>query len=232
METFYALFKDFFSYIDFYDKTSWLSAFMIIICPVTWNLIARWEFHTKVFTKIAGDNRLAADIFAHILIEMGILRNYLFKRAIEGQMGYPFFEEYKIYAVFLGYSLVTFGTIIVLMAYYRLGIHGIYYGDYFGILMKEKVTAFPYNFLENPLYVGSSSIFLGLTIAYISPCGLLLTVLVLFMYKMASILENPMTDLIYCVDNIKAVEKMKKERDEKEMICEEMEERYETDGEN
>jgi phosphatidylethanolamine N-methyltransferase len=208
--------RDFIEYIDFNDKILLLSAMMIVICPVTWNLIARWEFHTKVFTKSAGDNRLAADIFAHILIEMGIFRNYIFDKAISRQTVYPIDAEYSQTVYLIGYALFIFGAILVIMAYYRLGIHGIYYADYFGVLMKEKVTAFPYNLVDNPLYIGSTSVFLGLTVIHRSPAGFLLTILVWFMYKLASLMENPMTNLIYCVDNIKEVEKMKKERDERE----------------
>ena len=53
---------------------------MIIICPITWNLVARFEFFTKKLSNFVGDNRLPADIFAHILIELGIFRNYMFTR--------------------------------------------------------------------------------------------------------------------------------------------------------
>ena len=114
----------------------------------------------------------------------------------------------------LGYAILLFGLIFVFLAYYRLGIHGIYYADYFGILFKEKVTAFPYNITDNPLYIGSTAIFLGLGIFHCSPSGLLLTVLVWFMYKLASAMENPMTDLIYSDENIKAVQKLKSERED------------------
>jgi phosphatidylethanolamine N-methyltransferase len=211
------LLGDFIGYIDLSDKMFLLSMIMIVICPVTWNLIARWEFHTKIFTKITGDNRLAADIFAHILIEMGVFRNYIFEKAISRQMRYPIDSAYCDYIYSLGCGLAIFGGILVLMAYYRLGIHGIYYADYFGLLMKEKVTVFPYNLVNNPLYIGSTSIFLGLSVMHLSPAGVLLTILVWFMYKLASLMENPMTDLIYSVHNIKAVEKMKREREEREI---------------
>jgi phosphatidylethanolamine N-methyltransferase len=213
MQTF-NFFSEFLKYIDIYEKTLIISIIMIMICPVTWNLIARWEFHTKFFTKIVGDNRLAADIFAHILIEMGIFRNYIYTKAIEYQPAYPIDEEYKYLVSVLGYAIVLFGLIFVYLAYYRLGIHGIYYADYFGILFKEKVTAFPYNITDNPLYIGSTSLFLGLAILNYSPSGLLLTVLVWFMYKLASAMENPMTDLIYSDENIKAIQKLKREREE------------------
>lgn len=210
--------SEFFNCIDIYEKTLITSMIMIIICPITWNLIARWEFHSKFFTKIVGDNRLAADVFAHILIEMGIFRNYIYSKAIQHQPSYPIDDEYKIWVSLLGYAILTFGLILVYMAYYRLGIHGIYYADYFGILFKEKVTAFPYNITDNPLYIGSTSIFLGLAILNQSPSGLLLTVLVWFMYKLASAMENPMTDLIYSEKNIKAVQRLKRDREEGKKI--------------
>lgn len=50
----------------------------------------------------------------------------------------------------------------------RLGITGTFLGDYFGILMKEKVTGFPFNLTSDPMYNGSSLIFLGDAIAYVT----------------------------------------------------------------
>jgi methylene-fatty-acyl-phospholipid synthase len=49
-----------------------------------------------------------------------------------------------------------------------LGITGTFLGDYFGILMKEKVTGFPFNLTSDPMYNGSSLIFLGDAIAYVT----------------------------------------------------------------
>lgn len=34
-------------------------------------------------------------------------------------------------------------------------------GDYFGILMEAKVTSFPFNVLDNPMYWGSTAVYLG-----------------------------------------------------------------------
>ncbi|KAJ8362824.1 hypothetical protein SKAU_G00116550 [Synaphobranchus kaupii] len=34
-------------------------------------------------------------------------------------------------------------------------------GDYFGILMEQKVTGFPFNVMENPMYWGSTANYLG-----------------------------------------------------------------------
>ena len=37
-------------------------------------------------------------------------------------------------------------------------------GDYFGILLDEKVTVFPFNIMENPMYWGSTANYLGLAL--------------------------------------------------------------------
>ena len=37
----------------------------------------------------------------------------------------------------------------------------IFVGDYFGILMDRRVTEFPFNICEDPMYVGSTLSFLG-----------------------------------------------------------------------
>lgn len=37
-------------------------------------------------------------------------------------------------------------------------------GDYFGILLEEKVTVFPFNIMENPMYWGSTANYLGLAL--------------------------------------------------------------------
>jgi phosphatidylethanolamine N-methyltransferase len=202
------------SYIKI-DMHFFLSAFMIFICPITWNLVARMEFHTKFFSKLVGDNRLAADIFAHILIEMGIFRNYIFTRLIQNQ---PALEVGKYEPVFYWLSVVCMllGGFLVFMALYRLGIHGIYYADYFGILFSEKVTAFPYNVTDNPLYQGSTLLFLMGAFYYKSVTGFLLTGLAYFMYHIAALMENPMTDLIYSEKNIEECRKLNEDRKRKE----------------
>ena len=40
-------------------------------------------------------------------------------------------------------------------------------GDYFGILMDERVTSFPFNVNDNPMYNGTVMIFLGTALWYV-----------------------------------------------------------------
>jgi len=188
---------------------------MIILCPITWNLVARYEFYTKRLSNFVGDNVLAADKFAHLLIEMGIFRNYIFTRVIRNHNKFDPFPDYSWHVEVIGYLILVFGLHLTFLAYYRLGLHGIYYADYFGVLCKEMVTAYPYNYLDNPLYVGSTMLFLGSSIIYRSPSGILLTLLAWFMYKFAAVLENPMTPLIYSPENIEKVRKYNEEKEKR-----------------
>jgi methylene-fatty-acyl-phospholipid synthase len=61
---------------------------------------------------------------------------------------------------------MAIGNIFVLSSMYALGITGTYLGDHFGILMKAKLTGFPFNFLAHPMYQGASMIFMGYAMWY------------------------------------------------------------------
>jgi phosphatidylethanolamine N-methyltransferase len=67
------------------------------------------------------------------------------------------------------YLLLAFGNVLVLSSMWALGITGTYLGDYFGILMDEMVTGFPFNVTDAPMYWGSSCSFLGTALLYAKP---------------------------------------------------------------
>lgn len=66
-----------------------------------------------------------------------------------------------------GLALMILGNVFVLSSMYVLGITGTYLGDHFGILMKAKVTGFPFNVFEHPMYQGASMVFLGYALWYL-----------------------------------------------------------------
>lgn len=68
---------------------------------------------------------------------------------------------------------------------YALGLTGTYLGDYFGILLDEPVTGFPFNVMGAPMYNGSSLSFLGTALLYGRPAGLVLSGLVWVVYGVA-----------------------------------------------
>ena len=80
---------------------------------------------------------------------------------------------------------------------WALGLTGTYLGDYFGILMDAKVTSFPFNLTDAPMYYGSTMSFLGTAILYGKPAGVLLTAEVLLVYLLALRFEDPFTAEIY-----------------------------------
>jgi phosphatidylethanolamine N-methyltransferase len=64
----------------------------------------------------------------------------------------------------LGGALFAAGNIFVLSSMWALGVTGTYLGDYFGILMDEMVTGFPFNVMSDPMYWGSSMCFVGVSL--------------------------------------------------------------------
>jgi len=80
---------------------------------------------------------------------------------------------------------------------WALGVTGTYLGDYFGILMDDIVTGFPFNITDAPMYYGSTMSFLGTAVLFGKPAGILLTLEVLAVYLIALRFEDPFTGGIY-----------------------------------
>jgi phosphatidylethanolamine N-methyltransferase len=80
---------------------------------------------------------------------------------------------------------------------YALGLTGTYLGDYFGILMDSMVTGFPFNVSSCPMYLGSTLSFLGTSLWFGKPAGILLTGWVWIMYSGALGWEDDFTAKIY-----------------------------------
>lgn len=77
-------------------------------------------------------------------------------------------------------------------------------GDYFGILLKERVTGFPFNVVEDPMYVGSALVYLGMALLHGSLIGVLLTCCIGLSYVIAVLFEEPFTARIYAESSNKA----------------------------
>jgi len=77
--------------------------------------------------------------------------------------------------------------------------------------MDERVTSFPFNVLDNPMYVGSAMSFFGTSFWYGKPIGFLLSIEVSIMYVIAMMLEGPFTTRIYAMRD--EYLRMKAERD-------------------
>ncbi|KAJ1913094.1 Phosphatidyl-N-methylethanolamine N-methyltransferase [Mycoemilia scoparia] len=189
--------------IDLNQKSLWISVASIFFNPLFWNIAARQEYKNHWITKLFGNRpycgcyALAITIFS-----LGIFRDYLFHDAINDQPKLASLEiaEIKI----AGTVLLVLGNVFVLTSMWALGVTGTYLGDYFGILMDERVTSFPFNVLDNPMYVGSTLSFLGVSLLYASPAGVLVSVLVYICYRIALSFEEPFTAQIYALRDANA----------------------------
>ena len=108
----------------------------------------------------------------------------------------PFLQAWQ-YTDIVGWALIGVGGTLVLTSMYALGITGTYLGDYFGILMDEPVTGFPFNVSGAPMYVGSAFSFVGTALRYKCPAGFALSALVWICYSVALRYEDPFTEMIY-----------------------------------
>ncbi|KAL1918212.1 uncharacterized protein VTP21DRAFT_3478 [Calcarisporiella thermophila] len=177
------------------EPSLWKSIACILFNPIAWNIVARREHRTRFLTKLCGGPYQGCYVLAFLIFTMGLFRDYLYKNAIEHQPTLDLLGNPLIKAI--GGTCIFFGAILVVSSTWKLGITGTFLGDYFGILMNERVTSFPFNVVENPMYTGSTLNFLGTAIWYQCPAGLLLTLLVHVMYQIALQYEGPFTAKIY-----------------------------------
>ncbi|THU75595.1 hypothetical protein K435DRAFT_706827, partial [Dendrothele bispora CBS 962.96] len=89
------------------------------------------------------------------------------------------------------------GNFLVFTSFIALGFYGTYLGDHFGILKEQRVTQFPFNVLDDPMYVGSTLCFVGAALWYERPVGLLVSLYVAFAYYVALKFEKPFTNMVY-----------------------------------
>ena len=93
--------------------------------------------------------------------------------------------------------LMASGFVLVMSSFWALGITGTFLGDYFGILMEGRVTSFPFNLVENPMYWGTTASYLGHALWFGSPIGIVLSAVIGICYKIALRFEGPFTNMIY-----------------------------------
>lgn len=147
---------------------------------------------------------LAATIFT-----LGILRDLLYKRALDDQATWAPLQTAA--ARVAGLALIVAGNVLVVSSTWALGITGTFLGDYFGILMDHVVTGFPFNLTDAPMYYGSTMSFLGTALLLAKPAGFLLTAEVLLVYLIALRFENAFTREIYARrEREKAIQTSKK----------------------
>ena len=191
-----AVIGDLLSYVDFSKPSLLVSACSIAFNPLFWNIVARQEYHNKVLTNLfGGRSYTACYALAATIFGLGLVRDWFFHAAINDQPSHP--QLQSVYVQAAAYTLLACGNTLVISSTWALGITGTFLGDYFGILMDEMVTGFPFNVTSAPMYWGSTMSFFGGALLYAKPAGVLLTLEVLVVYILALRFEDPFTAGIY-----------------------------------
>ena len=97
----------------------------------------------------------------------------------------------------MSYLAVIFGLVLVAMSFYRLGLRGMYFGDHFGFLFKEKITQFPYNYFPNAQYVGTTATMIGYSLIKHSAFGIFISMFIYGQYQILWIVENKKLKVFY-----------------------------------
>ncbi|XP_075889974.1 phosphatidylethanolamine N-methyltransferase isoform X1 [Nelusetta ayraudi] len=182
-------------HINFYDPSFCIAAITIFFNPLFWNVVARWEHRTRRLSRLFGSPHMACYCLSFVIILLNAYRSHSMTVAMKSQARWEMMDRTDVF--YIGTGLIVVGMLLVVSSFLALGITGTFLGDYFGILMDKKVTAFPFNLMENPMYWGSTAIYLGLALIGASPVGLVLTLLVAVGYKVAIKFEGPFTAAIY-----------------------------------
>jgi len=184
-------------YINLEKQNLWVAAGAIVFNPTFWNIAARQEYHNKVITKLFGGNsRYGCYALAVTIFSLGIFRDSLYERALRDQPAHPLLTDSPLIKPLAG-ALFASGNVLVLTSMWALGVTGTYLGDYFGILMDDIVTGFPFNVTGSPMYWGSTMSFLATALWFGKPAGVALTALVFVTYWVALKFEDPFTAEIY-----------------------------------
>lgn len=189
------LLSNFSKYLDFNPEINYAIS-TIAFNPIFWNIVARLEFKTKFITKLTKLSYRGCYLLAFTIFSLGIYRDHIYHNALLNQ---PTYEPWTKNPIIGALAILTFsfGNILVLSSMYMLGVTGTYLGDYFGILMEDRVTGFPFNINDNPMYNGSTLCFLGTALWFGKPMGVLISLFVFGMYKIALLFEEPFTAKIY-----------------------------------
>ncbi|KAI3406144.1 OPI3 [Candida oxycetoniae] len=164
--------------------------------PIFWNVVARLEYRTHFITKIVGSARRGCYLLALVIFSLGVYRDHVYRNCLLNQPTYqPLVDSTIVKSIAM--ATFGFGNVLVISSMWALRITGTYLGDYFGILMKQRVTNFPFNINDNPMYNGSTLCFLGTALWYGKPAGIAISLFVFIMYKVALMFEEPFTAKIY-----------------------------------
>ncbi|XP_053131799.1 phosphatidylethanolamine N-methyltransferase isoform X11 [Hemicordylus capensis] len=149
-------------YVDVTDLHFVAAILCIAFNPLFWNLVGRWEHQTRSLTRTFRSPYVACYCLGAVILLLNFLRSHCFTEAIKSQPKLEVLDCLPGYCA--GLIIAAVGTVFVVSSFLALGFVGTFLGDYFGILMEAKVTCFPFSILDNPMYWGSTIVYLGWSI--------------------------------------------------------------------
>ncbi|XP_039348062.1 phosphatidylethanolamine N-methyltransferase isoform X3 [Mauremys reevesii] len=158
-------------YVQLTDSTFAAAVLCIAFNPLFWNVVARWEHKTRVLSRVCGSPYTACYCLGAVILLLNFIRSHCFTEAMRSQPKLEGLDCLSVY--YAGLAVLGIGFLFVISSFLALGFIGTFLGDYFGILKEEKVTSFPFNVMDNPMYWGSTACYLGWSIIETRPWHLL-----------------------------------------------------------
>jgi phosphatidylethanolamine/phosphatidyl-N-methylethanolamine N-methyltransferase len=190
-------------YINFKEEKFIETLAWSFLCFACWIILPHLQFKYKLLSRFFGnDQGRANDFLAYFLVYTGVLRNEAFKVAMENNIKISF-GKYELPVLVASYISIAYGLLLIAGSFYRLGMRNMYFGDHFGFLFKEKITAFPYNHTKDPQYVGLTLFGIGYSLVHHSPAGIFLTLFVFILYKILNLVEDRKLKIFYPDSNKK-----------------------------
>lgn len=172
-----------------------LACLVVMVNPLLWNLCARFEYNTHAISRFCRGRRKGVVALAAFILINSSLRTLFVHFTMNKYSKWEFLEGN--FVTYFGYFFVGVGTFLVLASAWKLGFFGTFLGDYFGILMDEKVTGFPFNIVDHPMYWGTFILYTGGALHQASVIGLLMALFLGLSLIIAVRYEGPFTTMIY-----------------------------------
>lgn len=168
----------------------------VMVNPLLWNMAARLEYNTHAISRLCGGPRRGVVLLMVFIMSNTFVRTSVFHYMTDINSKWDVLEN-SFGAAVAGYLVICVGGLLVLSSAWRLGFFCTFLGDYFGILLDARVTGFPFNVVDDPMYWGSFFIYLGGSIQHASAVALLLASCIGLSYVIAVRFEGPFTSMIY-----------------------------------
>lgn len=187
------------------NATVFCAVSVAVICPIYWNCASRLEYRTLIWTRVLGGNRtLALYVFSFTILALSTAREAAFKAVVDAglELGPPILKSEALVKALerTGILVVAAGVVISMAAYIQLGFKGTYMGEAFGFFCPALITTFPFSWVDDPMYLGSTLMHFGVAMQVNSLVALFVSVVVGESYWIAAcVFERPFSAQVYAL---------------------------------